>query len=504
MVDQTNNSSSEIKPPWMSVPSSSSKKPAPAKPAAPAPSLAPPTPLANSPLPPKPQAPPAGKPKSSIVSSPFKKLIPFLGVAILVAIIAFAARAILTKKDSEVQDKSSKKEITLTYWGLWEPKTIMEPILTEYKKEHPEVTINYEFQSSKDYRERLQSQLAAGSGPDIFRIHDTWIPMFLNQKQLAAVPEGLIDWNDYYPVIKNTLNVNGEYYAVPLMIDTLALFYNKELFTSAGQSPPKNWKELIETAKKLTVFSGNTIQTAGIALGVTNNIDNWSDIYGLMMLQAKGDLANPIGTKSEEVLKFYTRFYNVEKVWDTTLSPSTYAFATGKAAMIIAPSWRVFEIQKTNPALEFETIPVPQLSEDPNQKYSWASFWVEGVSETSPNKKAAWEFLQFLSKPETLEKLYTYQSQVRLFGEPYPRKSMAGKLINEPIVGSFISQAPYAQTWYLCSRTFDNGINDRTIKYYENMVNSALTGRINEDVLEQAAAGVQQTLSQYQIGVQTP
>lgn len=496
MVSQANNSNSEIKPPWMSVPAGSANQAAQNVPAAfPTPSTTTPA----SPLSSTPPAPPAGKTKSSIAGSPFKKLIPFLGIVIVVALIAFAAKTILTKKGTETQGKSSDKEITLTYWGLWEPQTIMAPILTEYKKERPQVTINYEFQSSKDYRERLQSQLSAGSGPDIFRIHDTWIPMFLNQNQLSPVPEGLIDWNDYYPVVSQTLEVNGQYYAVPLMFDTLALYYNKELFTSAGQIPPKNWKDLIETAKKLTVFSGNTIKTAGIALGVTNNVDNWSDIFGLLMLQGRGDLTNPIGTKAEEALKFYTRFYNVERVWDTTLPPSTYAFATGKTAMIIAPSWRVFEINEINPELDFDTIPVPQLSENPDQRISWASFWVEAVSETSPNKQAAWDFLQFLSRPETLEKLYTYQSQTRLFGEPYPRKSMAGKLVNEPIVGAFITQAPYAQTWYLCSRTHDNGINDRMIKYFEDAVNSASAGRITAETLNQAAAGVKQVLSQYQI-----
>lgn len=490
MADQANNSNSETKPPWMSVPVSSGNQAAQGAPVAP--------------LPPKSPAPPSGKTKSSIAGSPFKKLIPFLGAAIVIALIAFAAKTILTKKDPEVQEKNSDKEITLTYWGLWEPQAIMEPILTEYKKERPQVTINYEFQSSKDYRERLQSQLAAGSGPDIFRIHDTWIPMFLNQNQLAPVPEDLIDWNDYYPVVSQTLQADGQYYAVPLMIDTLALYYNKELFTSAGQSPPKNWKELIETAKKLTVLNANTIQTAGIALGVTNNVDNWSDIFGLLMLQGRGSLTNPVGTKAEEALKFYTRFYNIERVWDTTLPPSTYAFAVGKTAMLIAPSWRAFEINKINPKLDFDTIPVPQLTENPDQRISWASFWVEAVSETSPNKQAVWDFLQFLSRPETLEKLYTYQSQTRLFGEPYPRKSMAEKLINEPIIGAFITQAPYAQTWYLCSKTFDNGINDRMIKYFEDAVNSASAGRITADTLSQTASGVKQILSRYQITSTAP
>jgi len=170
------------------------------------------------------------------------------------------------------------------------------------------------------------------------------------------------------------------------------------------------------------------------------------------------------------------------------------AFAGGKLAMYLGPSWRIFNIKEMAPNLNFRVLPVPQL---PGANIAWASFWSEGVWEKSAHKQEAIEFLQYLSSRETLEKLYQAQSQLRLFGELYPRIDMAGLLSTNPLLAPFLSQMPYAQSWYLCSRTYDNGINDRIIKYFEDAVNSVNRGSTPQNALSVAAQGVNQLLNQY-------
>jgi ABC-type glycerol-3-phosphate transport system substrate-binding protein len=128
---------------------------------------------------------------------------------------------------------------------------------------------------------------------------------------------------------------------------------------------------------------------------------------------------------------------------------------------------------------------------------------VEGVAKKSPQKKEAWEFLQFLSSPQTMQKLYQAQSQVRLFGEPYSRVEMANLLTNNALVAPFINQAPKAKTWYLCSLTYDNGLNDRMIKYFEDAVNVVNSGGQAKEALATAEQGVSQLLSQYGLGSYT-
>ncbi len=322
------------------------------------------------------------------------------------------------------------------------------------------------------------------------------------RKELALLPIEIIKEEDYYPVVAANLKTGNDFYGVPLMIDSLALFVNDDIFRAAGKTPPATWEEFQKVALELTVRDERgKIQTAGAALGIANNIDHWSDILGLMMFQNGVDMSkvdNTIGADGRnlgvDALTFYTLFSRVYKVWDETLPPSTLSFAGGKLAMYFGPSWRILNIKEANPDLNFRVLPVPQL---PGTNVAWANFWVEGVWDKSENKSQAIEFLKYLSSKEVLEQLYQAESQLRLFGELYPRQDMAELLSANPLLAPFLSQAPNAQSWYLCSRTYDNGINDRMIKYFEDAVNNVNQGGSVQQALTTAAQGVTQLLSQY-------
>jgi len=423
-----------------------------------------------------------------------KKVLTFLVIFVLLVLAGLAVFKFLLPRFQ------GTKEVTLTYWGLWEPETIMKGIINEWEKENPNIKINYLQQSPKEYRERLQSALARNEGPDLFRFHITWVPMLKNE--LDPVPSEVMSAatfeNTYYPVIKENLRSGTSFIGLPLGIDTLALFYNEDIFQAAGKVPPTSWDQLRQTAIDLTTYDeSGRIQTAGVALGTTTNVEHWSDILGLMMLQNGVDLSAPTGQLAQDALTYYTIFNKTDHVWDATLPSSTVAFATGKVAMFFGYSWDVFEIKNINPNLNFKVVAAPQL---PDTEIAWASFWAEGVAKRSDASEEAWQFLEFLSSKEILQKFYQTQSQARLFGELYPRMDMAGLLSTNSLVLPFINQANKAQTWYLCSRTFDNGLNDRMIKYFEDAVNGVNGGSSPEDMLSTTAQGVSQLLSQYGIG----
>lgn len=399
------------------------------------------------------------------------------------------------------------KQGEITWWGLWEDESIINPIIDEYQQENPDIKITYVKQSAQDYRERLTSSLARGEGPDIFRFHNTWVPMFKNE--LDVVPSSVISpeefANVYYPIILSDLTSGSGLVGIPLGYDALTLYINEDIFASAAKTPPKTWDDFRQLALELTTKGekGQIIQS-GAALGRTENVDHWPEILALMMLQNGVDLSRPSGQLAEDALSFYGVFSSVDKIWNETLPPSTIAFANGKTAMYFGPSWRAFEIQQLNPDLRFRTVPLPQLPKDnPNEpNVSYASYWVEGVWERSTNKDEAWEFLKYLSSRETLEKLYLNASNTRLFGEPYPRTDMAGLLVDHPIAGSIINLAPEARSWYLTSRTHDGptGINSQMTKYFEDAANSVgKTGKVSDDAMQALASGVAQILSQYNL-----
>lgn len=398
------------------------------------------------------------------------------------------------------------ESVVLNIWGLWEEENLLRPALEEYRKKRPDITVSYTHNTSLNYRSRVQTKIANNEGPDIFLVHNTWLPMFLKTNLLSHTPEAVMSASEFgqvfYPVARDSLTKEGKIYAFPRGVDGLALFYNEELLKNVGASIPQTWDQFIDTAYKLTVLDGQgRIRTAGAAMGSSGNIDHWPDILGLLFLQQQAqspqaNITRPGTPEGLEVIKFYTSFITDprKKSWDVNLEPSTQAFAAGRLAFYFAPSWRAFELRAVNPELKFKTAPVPQL---PGKNVGWGSFWAYAVSAKSANQKEAWEFLKFLTSAETQRLLYQEAAKVRLFGLPYSRVEMQKELADDPLVGSFVNQGPIFKSWYLASKTFDNGINDEMIKYFEDAINATLAGQDPTAALQTTDQGVQQILGKY-------
>jgi len=447
-------------------------------------------------------------PQIQISPAPKKKLTLKLVLIVLgVIILLLAGFFIIKSLFFDGVNKSISNEIV--WWGLWEDESAMASVISEYEAKNPGTKIKYIRQSKEDYRERLTNALAKGTGPDIFRFHNTWVPMF--KSELDKVPSSVYTASDFsttfFPVAVSDLTVSTGIVGVPIEYDALSLYINEEIFEKSGKSTPNTWNELRQTARELTIKDeSGTITQSGVALGRTENVDHWPEILGLMMLQNGVDLTKPTGKLAEDALDYYTIFSSSDGVWDATLPKSTVAFAGGKLAMYFGPTWRAFEIRLQNPNLRFKTVPVPQLpkTESLEADVTYASYWVEGVWAKSKKKTEAWAFLKFLSSKENLEKLYNQTSKTRMFGEPYSRIDMESILSDHPIIGSTVAGAKIAQTWFLQSKTWDGptGINSQINKYFEDAINLVNTGKESRVALEPVASGVIQVLSQYGIKVQ--
>jgi multiple sugar transport system substrate-binding protein len=482
----------------------------PATPQAPKPSEVPSPAPSSSPTP-EPQIAPPGQQTAQtpnttppVVPAPpnkgFPKVAIFAGVAFVVLILIFVVFKVLTSS-------SQSPTGTITWWGLWEDPVVVKPLIDSYQSQHSGIKINYIKQSPQDYRERLTSSLAKGSGPDIFAFHNSWVPMF--RSSLDALPAAVMNPADFaktfYPIASSDLTSGASIVGIPLEYDALTLYINQDIFDKAGKTPPTSWDDFRSIAKSLTVKDDQGVITqAGAAMGRTENVDHWPEILALLMLQNGVDLGSPTGSNAQGALTFFTLFSTTDGVWDATLPSSTQAFAAGKLAMYIAPSWRAFDILQMNPNLRFKTFPIPQLPKDsPSQPdITYATYWAQGVWSGSSHKAAAWDFLKFLSTQDSLTKLYQNESKTRSFGEPYPRTDMTSLLSSHPIAGSVISQAPGATSWYLDSRTFDGptGINSQMISYFGDAVNAVANGTTTPDkALVTAAQGIQQVLTQYKL-----
>lgn len=447
------------------------------------------------PLPPNPFIP-AG---DASINSPPKRRNPFIRIFMLIiGILLFGLIGFFVWKTIN-GGKALSKEVIIQYWGLWENDIVTRQVLVDFETSHPTIKVQYTSQSPKQYRERLQSAINRGEGPDVFRFHNTWIPML--QNQLVMVPPTVMTPQEFsstfFPVINNDLVAGSSIFGIPIMIDGLGLYINDELFATAGVSEPTTWTDVINLIPKLTVKNGAAIVTGGIALGTANNVEHFSDILALMFLQNGANLANPVGAEAEGTMVFYRKFADPSDplyTWSDGLDNSITAFANSRVAMMVAPSWRAHEIMEINKALRFHIAPVPQLQ---GNNVAWASYWVEGVSSRSKNQEAAWELVKYLTSAEGASKLYTEASKVRLFGEPYARMDLANGIMTDPYAGAYVKQATFARSFPLASRTHDNGLNDKLIQYATDAVNGMANGGSPTQVLTTMSQGFRQVLTSY-------
>lgn len=458
-----------------------------------------------------PQPEVAKLPGMTIAGKPIKKFLPFIIGGIVLLLVAIGAFAFFNSSSKSKTNASTpttspgtagsrqtvpSQKTTLNYWGLWESNATLDAVFRDFETKNPGVEIVYKKQSHVDYRQRLQSAIASGNGPDIFRYHASWTPML--SAELSPLPGKIMSAAEYqktfYPVATQQLQLGGQLVGIPLMYDGLALFYNKDVLSTSGDVPPKTWTELKTLATKLTIRSSEGIKRSGLAIGNASTTEHFSDIIALLMFQNGADPADLTTKEAQEALTFYTNFVTKDKIWNEKLPSSTVAFARGDAAMMMAPSWRAHEVMAINPELSFGIVSTPDLGE---KKVALASYWAEGVNSKSKNSDISWQLLKYLSSAEVMTKLYSSQSQTRSFGEIYSRVDLANSLASDPLVAPFLADAPYAKGWYLSSYTHDNGINDNLIKYYTDAVNSLLAGKKIDKVMETLSLGSKQILRQY-------
>lgn len=468
-------------------------------PQAPPPSSVPPPPPSSEPPPPV---------EDSSDGSSKLKLLMKIGIGVVVlgvvaAVLIFFVLPLFGKKDTDA---------SLIYWGLWEDERTMKPLLDDFHRENPKITVTYEKQSKEQYSEKLRTRIDDGGGPDIFRFHNTWMPIM--DEYLAPLPQEAVDPEafraDYFQIVQDDLMPppDNAIYGIPLGIDTLAMFVNTEILRSAGYSAPKTWidfKKIVRGDEGITVKDqeSGVITTAGAALGSTSNIHRYPDIMSMLFVQNGADPYNLSATPrpSSEALEFFTEFAKGENIsWNESLEESLLAFTEGKLAIYFGYSWDIIAIKARNPELQFIVHPVPNLG----KPITVASYWVEGVSRETKHKDAAFAFMKFLAKKETQQKFYKLAADSRprdaQFGPPYARRDLAETLKDNSLIYPFVEQAKNdVYPAFFASDTHDVGYNDALNEYLGVAIDKTRGNSSSDTAVSDLTKGVDQILIKYEI-----
>ncbi len=389
-----------------------------------------------------------------------------------------------------------KKEIVLRFWKTFEDSENMEPLIQAYQQKNRNVRIEYTKKNIDNYEEDLINALAAGNGPDIFSINNDWVPHY--QDKIAAAPEKIFPIREYrdafVDVVNDDFTNENKIYGVALAVDSLGLYYNKDLIGTVGiATPPKTWAKLAEDVQRLAVTDRNGYFTrSGVAMGLAKNVNRSVDILYLLMLQAgvipwSDDHLTPSFTESVEregnqsnpgveALDFYTSFANPASPnynWNARSDYSIDAFANGRAAYLYSYAYTRDTIEQKAPNLNFDVANVPQYSLS-GSSVNFANYWGEVVSSQSENQNVAWDFLKFISSKEQLDKYYVKHKQ------PSSRRDLIELQIQDPEIGVFANANLTAKSFYKPDQARVDSIFGNVIE------NVLLNGLAPEEALSQA------------------
>ena len=336
------------------------------------------------------------------------------------------------------------KRTTLSYWRVFDDSSVMQPIISAYQALHPSVSISYKKMRIEEYERELLEGFAEDRGPDIFSIPNTAVGKYETkltalpsqlEKIPTAVPQGgnnepIIQYQSrktpdprvlkdtFVPTVVKDVIKNDKIYGIPFFVDTLALFYNRDLLARAGiPEPPRTWGEVQQAVESLTVLSedGTFIQS-GIALGTAENVSRAPDTLALLMMQSGITIVDDTGSRvllsssqnreenlSANALLFYTDFANPTKTvytWNDKQSDAITAFAQGKVALMLGYSYHLPQIRQKNPNINMGVTAIPQITANEMIPVNIANYWIEVVAKKTTTPHIAWDFILFAARQE--------------------------------------------------------------------------------------------------------
>jgi ABC-type glycerol-3-phosphate transport system substrate-binding protein len=376
----------------------------------------------------------------------------------------------------------SGQAVPITMWGTVPSEQFRDLIPSLNEQNKNTFTLAYVQKNPAVYESELINALASGTGPDIWLMSQDFI--LKDRDKIFPIPFESLSERTF----KDTFISEGELYltdkdivALPFIIDPMVLYWNRDLFASAGISRvPKTWDEFVDFSQKLTVRdqAGNITQ-AGAALGEFKNIDHAEDIISCLILQTGNPIVNRAELKStltesgnlpispaESAVRFFTEFSDPVKTtysWNRSLPSSKNSFIGGTLAIYFGYASEYKEIAEKNPHLNFDVAEIPQIKGG-NLLVTFANIQGLAISKSSPNLQQAMTAAVALIGKDSIAKI----SQGTFL--PPVRRDLLAEAVQDPALSVFYKAAISSRGWL-------NPDSQEVFNMFSAMIESVLTGK---------------------------
>jgi len=283
----------------------------------------------------------------------------------------------------------------------------------EFMKQHPDIGVIYEA-SPANWQEisgKIFAEFASGDAPDVLEGVAGLAErgLLLDLDPLIARDSKEIDFSDFYEPSVEPSPLDDRRYGLPVYgMLIVVLFYNKDLFDSAGIPYPDaswTWQTFVDAAKRLT------LDTDG---------DGYTDVYGcnvfLTSVSGQGPIMwsygcdylnremNKVTVNCPECVEAFQMLYDLR--WKHNVlprvsegregAPTLMLFSAGRFAMEVTHAALIRDLRAAGHKIRWDVAPVPK---GPRGRATRFGSYPLSIASTTKHPEEAWELLKFLASP---------------------------------------------------------------------------------------------------------
>lgn len=323
---------------------------------------------------------------------------------------------------------NSGQTVHLTY-ALWDKnqQPTYQKSIDQFESLHPNIKVTIEQNPWTEYWQKLDTQIAGHSAPDVFWDHVAYFPQLVQEGALMnltpLIQKDHLDLSVYYPQLLKPYQYQGNSYGLPKDWDTITLFYNKTLLQQQGLSAdnltwnPTDGGSFLKLLQQLTIDNnGHHPDQAGFDPQAVKqygfvSLNSDQEIYlNYIAMNGGSFLDKPFGTHltfnqppAVQALQFLVDLilkWHVSPPASETNNASNIAeqmFASGKAAIIETGSWNTsFIASQTN-----FPFGIAQLPAGPQGRVSVFNGLADAISAKTQHPQEAWELFKWLASPQS-------------------------------------------------------------------------------------------------------
>lgn len=315
------------------------------------------------------------------------------------------------------QGESTDGKVTIEYFNQkGEMVDTLREIAKDFEKENPNVHVKVV--NVPNAGEVLKTRVLAGDIPDVVNIFPQSIEF--QEWAKAGYFEDLSN-KDYLKRVKNhyanKYAIDGKIYNIPYTANAYGIYYNKDKFKELGLKVPETWDEFEKLVDTIIAKGETPFAIAGADTWTLNGYHQ----LALATSTGGGKEANdylrfskPNAIKSSDsVLKDDFRLLDLFRkkgAMQTNWQGAGYtdvvgAFARGDALMTPNGSWAITAINAQDPKFNVGTFPFPGKQKGQSLTIG-AGDLAWSISSSSKHKKEANAFVEYMSRPEVMQKYY--------------------------------------------------------------------------------------------------